>query len=183
MLVDATAAAEDEAIAVEVAVEDSVLAVAVDAEASLEDTDVEEEVCEAVVEGIAETMLVLILVVVLVLLLDVVDEVELAALVKCNRLTLSSKQTPEEQGSLAQQPRKFPAEQTYHCFDPSQVVSSRRANVSFILKKAGPSSRGNIAANTINVQSVMRRYYPLERQYVNEVEARKSSRVDVKHWY
>jgi hypothetical protein len=144
--VDAAAAAAtvDVVVTVEVAFEDSVLAEATGAELSTEDTEVvKEEVCELAVEDIVEIVLVLelvvVLVLVLVLLLEVEDEVELAALVKCKRLTLSSKQIPEEQGSLAQQPRKSPAEQTYHCCDFPQIVSSRRPSGS-ILKEEDPSS-------------------------------------------
>lgn len=114
------------------------------AEYVFEDTDVvEEEVFETVAESFVELevgiVTVLVFIIVLVLELEVVDDVELAALVKCNKLTLSSKQIPEVQGSLAQQPRKFPAEQTYHCFDPEQLVSSRGPNASIL--RAGPSRR------------------------------------------
>lgn len=131
----------DEGVVVER--EDSVLLAA--AEDVSEDTGVvaEKELFETVVEGTVELAVgivtVLVFIIVLVLGLEVDDDVELAALVKYNMLTLSSKQTPEVQGSLAQQPRKFPAEQTYHCFDPEQLVSSRGANASIL--KAGPSRR------------------------------------------
>lgn len=123
--------------------EDSVLLAA--GEDVSEDTGVvaEKELFETVVEGTVELVVgivtVLVFIIVLVLGLEVDDDVELAALVKYNMLTLSSEQTPEVQGSLAQQPRKFPAEQTYHCFDPEQLVSSRGANASIL--KADPSRR------------------------------------------
>jgi hypothetical protein len=131
------------AVVVVVELECSVLLAA--AEEVSEDTDVvvEAEVFETVVEDVVELAVgivtVLVFIIVLVLELEVVDDAELAALVKCNRLTLSSKQIPEVQGSLAQQPRKFPAEQTYHCFDPEQLVSSRGANASRSMLRAGPS--------------------------------------------
>jgi hypothetical protein len=124
--------------------EDSVLSARDAADEVSEDIDVpiEEEVLETVVECIIELVdivIVLVFIIVLVLELEVLDDVELATLVKYNKRTLSSKQIPEVQGSLAQQPRKFPAEQTYHCFDPSQFVSSRRSSASIL--RADPSRK------------------------------------------
>ena len=124
---DTAAAPEDVAVVVVLELEDSVPVVPVVVERSPEDTDVvvEEDVCETIVEGTGEMVLVLVLVVVLVLRLVVFDVVEPVGPDIRNEPKLSSEQIPEVQGSLAQHPRKFPAEQTYHCFEPSQVVLSR----------------------------------------------------------
>jgi hypothetical protein len=133
------------AVTVVVELECSVLLAAATEVSEDADVVVEGEIFETVVEGFVEFVVgivtVLVSIIVLVLELEVVDDVELAAPVKCNKFTLSSKQIPDVQGSLAQQPRKFPAEQTYHCFDPEQLVSSRGANASRSMLRAGPSRR------------------------------------------
>lgn len=116
--------------------EDSVLVVTVS-----EDTGfvVDEVVCEAEVTGT-----VVVLVRKPVLVLNGADVVELDVLDSDNQFKPSSRQIPEVQGSAAQQPRKFPAEQTYHCFEPSHVVESRPINASML--KVSPASGGDVAA-------------------------------------
>lgn len=76
---------------------------------SPEDTDavVEKDVYETVVSVVEDTGEMM-----LVLRLEVFDVVELVGPDIPNESKVSSGQTPEVQGSLAQQPRKFPTEQT-----------------------------------------------------------------------
>lgn len=135
--VDAAAVAVvvDEEVALEL--EDSGLVATVVVEVSEETTFVVDEVVCEVVSGT-----VYVLVRKTVLVLWGLDVVELDVLDNDNQLMPSSRQIPDVQGSVAQQPRKFPAEQTYHCFEPSHVVESRTTNA-FILD-VGPASGGDV---------------------------------------
>lgn len=138
--VDATAVAVvvDEEVVLEL--EDSGLAATVVEEVSEETAFVVDEVvCDAEVTG---TVYVLVRKTVLVLWGP--DVAELDVLDNDNQFKPSSRQIPEVQGSAAQQPRKFPAEQTYHCFEPSHVVESRATNASIL--EVSPASGGDVAA-------------------------------------
>ena len=126
--VDGTAVAlvVDEEVVLEF--EDSVLVVTVVEEVSEETGFVADEVvCEAEVTGAVD-----VLVCKTVLVLNGADVGELDVLDSDNQFKPSSRQIPKVQGSVAQQPRKFPAEQTYHCFEPSHVVESRPINASML---------------------------------------------------
>lgn len=137
--VDATAvvAAVDEEVVL--GLEDSGLVASVVKEVS--------EVTAFVIDGVvceAEVRTVDVLVCKTVLVLWGPDIAELDVLDNDNQFKPSSRQMPDVQGSVAQQPRKFPAEQTYHCFEPSHVVESRATNASIL--EVSPASGGDVAA-------------------------------------
>lgn len=156
MLVDATAVAVVVGEEVVVELEDSVLVPTV-----VEEGVSEEVVCETGVKGTVD-----VLVRKIVLVLEVSDAAELVALDTDNQLKPLSRQIPEVQGSVAQQPRKLPAEQTYHCFGPSHVVESRRFNASIL--KVGPASGWDVAAKMLDLQSVKVVCDHADRQCMNE---------------
>ena len=138
--VDATAVAVvvDEEVVLEL--EDSGLVATVVEEVSEETAlVVGEVVCDAEVTGTVD-----VLVRKTVLVLWGPDVAELDVLDNDNQFKPSSRQIPEVQGSVAQQPRKFPAEQTYHCFEPSHLVESRATNASILV--VSPASGGDVAA-------------------------------------
>jgi hypothetical protein len=112
VLVDATAVAAVVEEDVVLELEDSGLVASVVEEVSeVTAFVVDEVVCEAEAGGTVD-----VLVCKTVLVLWGPDVVELDVLDNDNQLKPSSRQIPDVQGSVAQQPRKFPAEQTYHCF-------------------------------------------------------------------
>ena len=115
--VDATAAVDEEVV---LGLENSGLVASVVEEVSeVTAFVVDGVVCEAEVRGTVD-----VLVCKTVLVLWGPDVAELDVLDNDNQFKPSSRQIPDVQGSVAQQPRKFPAEQTYHCFEPSHVVES-----------------------------------------------------------